>query len=150
MKHLLNGVAIAAALAVAAPVWAQNPSGGNAMGTPGPNPGGPGLTPYTTGAAPDATSAMPPTHRAKRPARSAKKVPPRAPALSGDVASQLNSEELQRLQAGNFSNPPAPPPPAEPSGRGFGPKASGGSYIPPGSAGRATGTGPGGSTSGSR
>jgi hypothetical protein len=24
-----------------------NPSGGNSMGMPGPNPGGPGLTPYT-------------------------------------------------------------------------------------------------------
>ena len=26
--------------------------GGNALGTPGPNPGGPGLTPYSTGAPP--------------------------------------------------------------------------------------------------
>ena len=45
--HLLTGVAVVAALAFSAPVWAQqaNPSGGNAMGTPGPNPGGPGLTP---------------------------------------------------------------------------------------------------------
>ena len=145
MKHLLNGVAIAAALAVAAPVWAQQ--GGNPMGTPGPSPGGPGLTPYSTGAAaPAATSAMPPMHRSKRPARSAKKVPP-GPALTGDVASQLNRQELERLQAGNFSNPPAPPPPqsASPTGRGFGPKASGGNFVP-----RATGTAPSGTTSGSR
>ncbi len=49
MKHLLNGVAIAAALVIAAPVWAQNPSGGNSMGMPGPNMGGPGLTPYSGG-----------------------------------------------------------------------------------------------------
>jgi hypothetical protein len=48
MKHLLGGVAVATALMVALPVWAQNPSGGNSVGTPGPNPGGPGLTPYTT------------------------------------------------------------------------------------------------------
>ena len=56
MKHLLTGVAVVAALAFAAPVWAQviNPGnanpGGNAMGMPGPNPGGPGLTPYSGGA----------------------------------------------------------------------------------------------------
>lgn len=51
MKHLLTGVAVVAALAFAAPVWAQpaNPSGGNSLGVPGPNPGGPGLTPYTGG-----------------------------------------------------------------------------------------------------
>ena len=45
-RHLLNGVAVIAALAFSAPVWAQaaSPSGGNAMGMPGPNPGGGGLT----------------------------------------------------------------------------------------------------------
>jgi len=31
--------------------------------------------------------------------------------LSGSTADQLNHEELARLQAGNFANPPAPPPP---------------------------------------
>jgi hypothetical protein len=78
MKHLLTGVAVVAALAFSAPVWAQqaNPSGGNSMGTPGPNPGGPGLTPYSSGpnpggsalsgprtapSAPMAPSAMPPS-----------------------------------------------------------------------------------------
>jgi len=44
MKHLLTGVAVAAALAIAAPGWAQNAGGnthgGNSMGTPGPNSGG--------------------------------------------------------------------------------------------------------------
>ncbi len=52
IKHRLNGIAIVAALAVSAPVWAQsaNPSGGNGMGMPGPNPGGGGgLTPYSSG-----------------------------------------------------------------------------------------------------
>jgi hypothetical protein len=72
MKHLLTGVAVVAALAFSAPVWAQpaSPSGGNSMGMPGPSPGGPGLTPYSTGAPPpptpsasDTTSAMPPKHR---------------------------------------------------------------------------------------
>jgi hypothetical protein len=68
-KHLLNGAAVVAALALSPPVWAQsaNPSGGNSMGMPGPSPGGPSLTPYSTGA---------------------------------------------------------------PTGRGFGPKASGGNYVP--------------------
>ena len=53
-KYLFSGAAVIAALAFSAPVWAQpaNPSGGNAVGVPGPNPGGPGLTPYSTGAAP--------------------------------------------------------------------------------------------------
>src|SRR5690348_2804378 len=91
--HLLTGVAVVAALALSAPAWAQtaNPSGGNAMGTPGPNPGGPGLTPYSSGPNPggsalsgprstpstppaamapssmsDTSSAMPPRHRASR------------------------------------------------------------------------------------
>ncbi len=110
MKHLLNGVAIAAALAVAAPAWAQG--GGNPMGTPGPSPGGPGLTPYSTGAAPPAaTSAQPPMHRPSR-ARSAKKVPP-GPGSTTDTAAQLNQAELARLQAGA---PPEPPPAAMSSG----------------------------------
>lgn len=58
MKHLLTGVAVVAALAISTPIWAQpaNPSGGNAVGTPGPNPGGPGLTPYSTGAPPPAAT----------------------------------------------------------------------------------------------
>ena len=53
MKHLPTGVAVVAALIFSAPVWAQpaSPSGGNAVGPPGPNPGGPGLTPYSTGPA---------------------------------------------------------------------------------------------------
>jgi hypothetical protein len=60
-KHLLGGVAVIAALALSAPVWAQpaNPSGGNSMGTPGPSPGGPGLTPYSTGAPPPSSLSSP-------------------------------------------------------------------------------------------
>src|SRR5215471_12530592 len=51
MRYLLTGVAVIAALAFSVPVGAQpaSPSGGNAMGMPGPNPGGPGLTPYSSG-----------------------------------------------------------------------------------------------------
>ena len=37
---------------------------------------------------------------------------------TGGTANQLNQEELQRLQAGNYSNPSAPPPPGMmPSGQ---------------------------------
>jgi hypothetical protein len=136
MKHLLSGVAIVAALAIAAPVWAQRTGPG--VGAPGPNqpvPGGPGPSsplsdlpsspsrnlPYPApppgaAAAPgsmgDTSSAMPPAHR---PARASHKVgkekhPPSA--MAGSTAAQLNQEELARLQSGNFSMPPAPPPPA--------------------------------------
>jgi hypothetical protein len=158
--HFLTGVAVVAALAFSAPVWAQSPTGGNSMGTPGPNPGGPGLTPYSTpgGAGPNpggsalsgprlaprtappaamAPSAMPPSsmsdtssampqkhHRASRHASHGKMAGHhrgRGEQLSGSSANQLNQEELQRLQAGNFSNPSAPPapgmmPPGQPGG----------------------------------
>jgi hypothetical protein len=140
MRHLLTGVAVVAALAFSAPLGAQqNPSGGNALGLPGPNPGGPGLTPYSTGparsaAAPapmatapaaatpppssmsDTSSAMPPKHHHARHATSHGKMaghhPSRFPNLQGNsVANQLNQAELARVQAGDFSNPPAPPSP---------------------------------------
>ena len=120
MKHLLTGVAVAAALAFMAPVWAQ----------PGPNPGSPGLSgPRTTAPPPpsapapamapsamapsDTTSAMPPHHRHARHAAHGKPAhhPSRFPNLQGNVANQLNQAELGRLQSGNFSMPPAPPPP---------------------------------------
>jgi hypothetical protein len=135
MKHLLNGVAaVAAALVIAAPAWAQNPSGGNAVGTPGPNPGGPGLTPYSGGAAgapaaPEAApmapsamppsasapnSAMPPTHRQVMRVHHYHHVyhhvrvihhGPRAP---GDTTAELNRAELARIQSNNTAAPPAP------------------------------------------
>ena len=139
--HLLTGVAIAAALAFSAPLGAQpaNPSGGNAMGMPGPNPGGPGLTPYNSGPnpggatlsgprtappaamAPSApppsmseTSATPPSHRHARHTAHAKAShhPSRFPNLQGNsVANELNQAELARLQSGNFTAPPPPPGP---------------------------------------
>jgi hypothetical protein len=156
--HLLTSVAVVAALAFSAPVWAQqaNPSGGNSMGTPGPNPGGPGLTPYSAGprttAAPppsappsamapsatppsstyDNTSATPPSYRHARAHYHHKKMAAYHHEMAGyhrgkaheigGTANQLNQEELQRLQAGNYSNPSAPPPPGsmspgQPGGR---------------------------------
>ena len=161
--HLLTGVAMVAALALSAPGWAQtSPSGGNSVGTPGPNPGGPGLTPYSTpgGAGPnpggsalsgprlaprtappaamapsatppssmsDTSSAMPPKHRASRHASHGKMAMHhrgRGEQLTGGSANQLNQEELQRLQAGNFSNPSAPSsaPGMMPSGQPGGPR----------------------------
>jgi hypothetical protein len=123
MKHLLNGVAIAAAIAIAGPVWAQSPTGGNAVGTPGPNPGGPGLTPYSGGAPPpESTSAMPPmhhhaVHHAHAMHAFHKGMAQRA-ALAGDTTAALNREELARIQAGNPPAPPMPesPPPGAPNG----------------------------------
>ena len=140
MKHLLSGVAVAAALLIGAPVWAQNPSAGNSMGTPGPNPGGPPLTPYSGGApAPEANSATPPIHphHAVRHAHAMhafhKHMAAKA-ALSGDTTAQLNREELARIQSGNLGNPPAPAAPM-PGGPG--------APMPPGenpSAGNSMGT----------
>ncbi len=111
MKRLLSGAALAAALVIAAPVWAQNPSGGNPMGTPGPNPGGPPLTPYTGGAPGTAPPTEVSPHHAVRHAKAmhahhmhmASKA-----AATGDTTAQLNRQELARIQAGT---PPAPPTP---------------------------------------
>jgi len=128
MRYVWTGVAVIAALAFAAPVWAQpaSPSGGNPMGMPGPNPGGPGLTPYSTGpnpggaalsgprtapsAMPESTSATPPSHRHGHHMAQGKAShhPSRFPNLQGNVANELNQAELARLQSGNFT-PPAPP-----------------------------------------
>jgi hypothetical protein len=142
MKHLFSGAALAAAIVIAAPVWAQNPSGGNSLGVPGPNPGGPGLTPYSGGGAapppppgtapaeapPGAEAAPAPSnsatpgphhrhrelsayHHAKAMRNFHRGMAERASA-SGDTTAQLNRQELARIQSGNMSNPPAPPPPS--------------------------------------
>jgi hypothetical protein len=125
MKHLLNGVAIAAVLVIAGPVWAQNPSGGNSLGTPGPNPGGPGLTPYSGGAPaapaappsepPAATSATPPVHphyavHHMHAMHHFHKAMAQKAALAGDTTAALNREELARINSGTPAAPVAPPP----------------------------------------
>jgi hypothetical protein len=129
-KHLLSGVAMIAALALSAPVWAQpaNPSGGNAVGLPGPNPGGPGLTPYSGGAprptaAPppsmsETTSATPPVHRHERAhhvVSTHQMLHAHGPKSGTDTTAQLNQAELARLQSGAPPMPPqmAPPPPMQ-------------------------------------
>jgi hypothetical protein len=139
MKHLLTGVAVIAALAFSAQIGAQpaNPSGGNALGLPGPNPGGPGLTPYSSSparptaapppSAPASAAAMPPPSMSDTTSATAPKHhhahagshgkmashhPSRFPNLQGDsVANQLNQTELARLQSGDFTPPPATPSP---------------------------------------
>jgi hypothetical protein len=131
-RHLLSGVAVVAALALSAPAWAQpaNPSGGNALGVPGPNPGGPGLTPYSTGAPPstpsasDTTSAMPPKHRHARQhvMSTHHMLHAHGPKSGTDTTAQLNQAELARLQSGAPPMAPqmAPPPPPMRGGNSMG------------------------------
>jgi hypothetical protein len=111
MKHLLNGVAIAAALAFAAPVWAQqqpqyNPATPGATGTGAP------MTPAPA----EPSSATIPAHHAMHHAhamhahhmRMAKQAH-----AAGDTTAALNRQELARIQSG------APPvPPSGPMGEG--------------------------------
>jgi hypothetical protein len=96
MKHLLNGVAIAAALAIAAPVWAQAP-----------------MTPASPGA-PKAAAApmapMAPMAGKQRHKRMMHRMAKRGPAES--TTDQLNREELARIQGGP---PGGAPPPLAPS-----------------------------------
>ena len=121
-KHLLGGVAVIAALALSAPVWAQPASpGGNAMGVPGPNPGGPGLTPYSGGApmAAPPTSATPPMHRhahAHHVASTHQMLHAHGPKSGTDTTAQLNQAELARLGAPPMGAMPPPAPMPSPSG----------------------------------
>jgi len=137
MKYLLSGVAIVAALAMAAPASAQRTGpGAGASTTTGPTgvpPGGPGpsspmsnLPPKPGEQYPPPSAATPPgamgttsaTPPGSRPARATKgkmaaRGGGRAP-TPDHSANQLNADELARLQAGNFGNPP---PSAMPYGR---------------------------------
>lgn len=87
-KHLLTGTALAAALALATPAWAQAAPAATAPPS-----------------APGATSATPPMHRHMRHVPHAATHHKMAPG-AGSTANQLNQQELARLQTG------APPPPA--------------------------------------
>jgi hypothetical protein len=89
----------------------------------------------------DTSSATPPSRRHARKASHGKMAGHhatrrgKAPQLTGSTANQLNQEELQRLQAGNFSNPAAPPAPGmAPPPRSMdqtGPRTSGASGAGP-------------------
>ena len=123
MKHLLNGVAIAAALAIAVPAWAQAPM------TPG--------APRAPGAAPPAAAAAEPAAPKKmskqrhRPMRHAAKSGKKGKARVGagdSMTEQLNREELARISGGGMAQQPMgampPGPPNAGAGQG-GPRASG-------------------------
>jgi hypothetical protein len=87
MKHPLNGVAIAAVIAITAPAWAQTPA----------------IAPSLPAAAPGAPLPPPPAPHAKRPA--AKGI-----GSSRDrVADQLNRAELARSLASGASAAPMVP-----------------------------------------
>jgi hypothetical protein len=132
MKHLLTGAAVLAALAIAAPGWAQPYGAGSGAQADQPvNPKAPydrpvppswsqHAAPGPSAAAPssDTTSATPPTHRHARHVSHGKMAGQHmahgkghGPQLTASTANQLNQQELARLQAGNFSNPGAPPAP---------------------------------------
>jgi hypothetical protein len=106
MKHLLNGVAIAAALAIAVPAWAQAPM------TPGA-PRAPAAAPPATMAAPPAAPAAKQKKRPMRQAKGGKKGKMKMRAGAGDsMTAQLNREELARVGGGMA------PPPGGPMGPG--------------------------------
>ena len=90
MKHLLTGVAVAAVLVIAAPVWAQNPAP-----TPAPAPvqsmnrmpaGGSATSERGSGAR---------AHHRRHAVQSAGK------SSAGSQADQLNRQELSQLQGAN-------------------------------------------------
>jgi hypothetical protein len=104
MKHLLNGVMIAAALMIAAPVWAQT-------GAPMSTPMSPSAAP-SAGMAPDEPVASAPRHRA-RPHRAARHAGARSrggKTGADNAANQLNQQELSRMQTGGGAAPMAPGP----------------------------------------
>ena len=91
MKHLLNGVAIAAALAIAAPAWAQAPM------TPAAKSAPKAAAPAAAPAASEPAKPMASKQRHKR--GGAKRMARRGgPAMS--MTDQLNREELARIQSG--------------------------------------------------
>jgi hypothetical protein len=95
MKHLLTGVAMAAALAIAAPVWAQTTPSPAPMTPPPAAPSAPG-----TPAKPMPQKPMMHRHMAMH---------HRGMMGAGDhMTDQLNQQELQRIQGGNTSAMPAP------------------------------------------
>ena len=121
MKHLLNGVAIAAALAIAAPAWAQAPM------TPGASAPA-AAPPAAAAAAPAAPKAAKQRHH--RPMRSAAKGGKRGKVRAGagdSMTSQLTREELARISGGGGMPPGGPmgPGPANAGAGQGGPRASG-------------------------
>jgi hypothetical protein len=102
MKYLLSGVAIVAALAIVSPASAQDrPAHGGYQGVSG--------APASTqnGAVGGYQGASAGSRHARHVSHG--KAMKGGTQLTGDTANQLNQEELARLQAGNYSDPPVPP-----------------------------------------
>ena len=104
MKYFAKAITLAAALAIAAPAWAQGPRPASGDNIPPPAAGAPVSTydPTKAGPRPSSSDYIPasPVRKARKSASSKKRMP-----LTGTTAQQLNQQELARLQTG------APPPP---------------------------------------
>ena len=141
MKHLLNGIAIAAVLAIAAPVWAQTTP--MSPGSPGaPKAGGPPAAGAPAGGAPAAAPAGPgkgaaaPMQRHRPMRRMARghryyRGGPRHVGQGDAMTEELNRQELARIQGGGAPPGAGGPPPGgmPPGGPGMmpqeGPRPSG-------------------------
>jgi hypothetical protein len=103
MKHLLNGVAIIATLAIAAPIWAQT----SAPMTPSSR--APAATaPAAPAASPAAPAPMATKARHKRVAHRGMRRGMARRASPDSMANQLNAQELQRVGGGGARNLMAP------------------------------------------
>jgi hypothetical protein len=99
MNHLLSGTALAAALVIAAPVWAQTPM------TPSSR------TPAATAptAAPEAPMATKAHHkRMHQHATAQRGKKARGASSSDNMANQLNAQEVARNSGGGIGGAPAP------------------------------------------
>jgi hypothetical protein len=106
MKHLLNGVMIAAAVAIATPALAQAPM----------TPGAPKAPPAAAAPAPSAGASMAAKPMKHRKHRKMVHRGGKAKASAGDkMTEQLNREELARIQGGAAAAPAAPPAPEKPA-----------------------------------
>ena len=110
MNHLLSATALAAALAIAAPVWAQAPTNPNPAGAPSTSQAAPytqekptrptapsaaAPAPYST--TENATEPMPKRRAGHMRMRHASPASRGSRAPTDNIANQLNSQELSRL-----------------------------------------------------
>jgi len=109
MKHLLNGVAIAAALAIAAPVWAQAPA---APSSPPKAPAAAAAPAPAAKMAPMAGAPMAPMAGKQRHKRMHRAMARRGMRGGGGdmMTDQLNRDELARIQGGGMPMAPGPMP----------------------------------------
>src|SRR5690242_9873132 len=122
MMPLLSSVATVAAIAISAPVWAQSttPSATPPAAYSDPSPRGDTSSERAAPSHHQARVHHTRTHHTRTHHNTA--------AARSGTADQLNQQELATFQAGG--SPMQGPTPGSPTGRGFGPKASGGNYVP--------------------